>query len=1040
MYYLEERISRLLEELSRRIEKNTKNVEKCEILNERLEYLSDVRKKADWKPFEKTSRWGGVDQLVWFRFEIVPSAVYRKQPLFFRIKTGREEEWYPGGPQYMVYVNGIMGHGMDLKHLTYRLSDSVNRKDMFSVYIQAFSGVKEKLTEMNLEYYSEDPAAAQAYFDIKTAYDAAQQLDKNSKDRYDVMKTINAACNLIAFQDKDQVVFHQSLEKAHQYLKASVYGRTDKTGVTAYAVGHTHLDVAWLWTVEDTRRKAARTFANTVELMKRYQNYTFTMSQPAVYQFVEEDFPALFSQAAQLIADKRWEPEGAMWIEPDCNLPSGESFVRQLMFGKKYLQDKFGYESKVLWLPDTFGFSAALPQILKKAGVPYFATTKLSWNDTNRFPNDVFRWRGIDGTEILGYFTNQHAAYLGAEALCDIWKDNKQKELINSVLVPFGWGDAGGGPTEEMLETGTRLESGVCGSPELKMSSLAEFMEHLKEEVWDNKRLPVWYGELYLEMHRGTYTSNAKSKRYNRKSELLLLYAESLAVLGLLLTGTAYPEKQLRQCWERVLLNQFHDILPGSAIKEVYDTSYQEYESVLAESSRIISKSTELIAKMIHVTKEAVIVFNPLGFKADSVVRLKNLPQNWKSINKNGNNYPIQRTENGDAIFFAKEVPAKGYGCYYLSQEEKKCRNIQCIQDHTGITVETPWMTAKINHNGQFTQLYDKNAEKKVLQAKEHGNRLILFEDMPIYYNDAWDIAGYYDEKSWFPEPDSDIVIVENGDVRTVLRIKLKTSKSMIVQDIIFYEMQTRIDFVTNVSWNERFAMLKVEFPVNIHADMAAYEIQFGHLKRPTYQNTSWEAAKFEVCGHKWADISQEDYGVSLLNDCKYGYDIKDGRMRLTLLKAPEYPDSESDQGEHHFIYSLYMHGGRMEESSTVKQGYLLNNELIAVTQAPQTGAFPENYSLINADSDHVIIESVKLSEDKNGIIVRLYEAFNRSGAVKLHTEMKCRRVYECSLLEQKENELFCEEGTIRFQIRPFEIKTFYFEADKTPGINRNIF
>lgn len=1031
MKEIENRILRLLEALEKQVYLHSVPLAQCQMLRNRTSSLIDASASDSWQTFDRTERWGGVDQVVWFRFAFTIPEQFADSPVLFSITTGREGEWYPGGPQYLVYVNGTLRHGLDLWHEMVRLCDQGCPGDVYQVYLHAFSGVKEILTGMQLDCFVEQPLVRCLYYDLKTAFDGAVLLPKTDKSRYTALQLLNRAVSLIDFRIPQSAAFLESVLAARDFARQQLYGsRWQDSGYTAYCVGHTHLDVAWLWTVEDTRRKAVRTFANAVDLTARYPHYYFVATQPAVYQFVEQESPQLFTQVQEQVARGRIEPEGAMWIEPDCNIPSGESFVRQLIMGKAYIQKKFGRNSHILWLPDTFGFSAALPQILKKAGVDFFATTKLSWNEVNHFPYDVFRWKGIDGSEILSYFTNQHAANLGVQPLREVWEQQQGKELSSQVLIPFGWGDAGGGATEAMLEAGERLLEGVPGSPLVKMAPMGDFVSDLTEETRGNPRLPLWWGELYLELHRGTLTSMAQAKWYNRKSECLYHDAETLAVIAGAQSGMDYPTEALAEGWQLIALNQFHDILPGSSVEAVYQTTFTEYEHVLALGRDIVAQSIHAVAAQVGLIEPAVLVFNTLGFAVGGEVHLS--PQQTAGLTglvsaTNGSVLSIQPTADGGSVFFVPEVPAKGYTAFYshVGSLATTCTSQINLKPDGNLKIETPYYSALMDSTGALLSLYHKKLHREVLQPDKRGNLLQVFEDMPYYYNDAWDIAPYFEEKQWEVCEDAICRIVENGPVRTVVRIEKSFSRSSFVQDILFYRDSPRIDFETTVNWRERFMLLKVLFPVQVHAETASYDIQFGNIRRPTHRNTSWERARFEVCGHKWADLSQDDFGVSLLNDCKYGYDVQNSCLRLTLLKSSEYPNPNADRQKHRFTYALYPHAGSVTASDTIKQGYCLNFPLRSTTQSAQSGPLPEHWSMLSVNQPSIIVETVKKAEQSKSLVVRLYESCCRSGEATLKTELPVLAVWECDLLENRQKQLALQGGEVTFSFTPYEIKTF---------------
>jgi alpha-mannosidase len=580
MFFIEERIKRVLEELDRNICKHS-----IEITKYRFKEGSSIASNScfdteSWRVFERTDRWGGKDTHFLFSTEVEMPADFAGETVVYNIRTGREGDWDAINPQFLAYVNGKLKQGLDVNHRRVILTESAVPGDKYSIILQAYSGMKEGLVELTSDISILNRNVGKLYFDIKVPYDAVLLMNKEDKKRIDILNFLNEAINLLDLRKPFSDEFNHSVAEAGKYLEENIYSiNNSNSNITAYCVGHTHIDVAWLWTLAQTREKAIRSFSTVLTLMEQYPDYIFMSSQPQLYKFIKEDYPEVYEEIKERIKQGRWEPEGAMWIEPDCNLISGESFVRQILFGCRFFEKEFGVKNKIVWLPDVFGFSASMPQILKKSGIECFITTKLKWNETNVMPYDTFMWRGIDGSEILTYFTIHHGAFLGPQSVNEVWESYKQKDLNNQVLVPFGFGDGGGGATSEMLENGERLLAGVPGCPQIKMAKMNDFVESLKSNVLKNKKLPKWVGELYFELHRGTYTSIARNKRYNRKSEFLLQDVEFMSVLAKCLAGKPYEQEKINSCWETVLLNQFHDILTGSSIKEVYDESQEQYKT-----------------------------------------------------------------------------------------------------------------------------------------------------------------------------------------------------------------------------------------------------------------------------------------------------------------------------------------------------------------------------------------------------------------------------------------------------------------------------
>jgi alpha-mannosidase len=585
MFFIEERVNRILQELSSYIYTDNRAVTDYKYMETNIRKLEELTSHtSDWKTFNETDRWGGRDKHFWFKTKIAIPKEFSGKTVVLEVKTGREGDWDAINPQFLVYVNGAVKQSLDVNHRHIILTSSAVAGEVFDIMLHAFSGMKEGLVELTSMLSVLNREVEKVYFDIKVPYDAAMLLGKDDNRRIQTISILNEAINILDFRKPYSKEFTSSIEKAEGFLEEKIYisNNADKS-ITAYTTGHTHIDVAWLWTLAQTREKAIRSFSTVLTLMDQYPDYIFMSTQPQLYKFIKEDHPEVYEKIKQRVKEGRWEPEGAMWIEPDCNLVSGESFIRQLLFGSRFFEKEFGVKNKILWLPDVFGFSGSLPQILKKSGIECFITTKLKWNEYNLFPYDTFKWQGIDGSEVLSYFTIHHGAFLGPESVNDVWKTHKQKSINQEILVPFGYGDGGGGATSEMLENGKRLVKGIAGCPTVKLGKFEDFLKSLKLSVSHNKRVPKWVGELYFEWHRGTYTSIAKNKKYNRKSEFLYQDAEFLSVMAGDVALQTYPQHKLNSGWETILLNQFHDILPGSSIKEVTNS----YKKVIKSYKRI---------------------------------------------------------------------------------------------------------------------------------------------------------------------------------------------------------------------------------------------------------------------------------------------------------------------------------------------------------------------------------------------------------------------------------------------------------------------
>lgn len=976
-----------------------------------------------WEEFDsKTMHWYGPDEHYWFRAEYTVPKSMDGKTLYLKVATQVDHWDYAKNPQFLLFVNGQMTQGMDLNHQTVMLERCAKEGETYTIDLQGYTGVMFAELTFTMETVEVDETINEIYYDIVVPLQGFSRMQEDDKVRKDLRTILNNTVNLLDLRTPYSEEFYQSIEEAHNYIQKALY--EDMSGyedVIASCIGHTHIDVAWLWTVAQTREKVARSFSTVLKYMEEYPEYKFMSSQPALYQFLKERYPETYEKIKERVKEGRWEPEGGMWVEADCNLTSGESLVRQFLYGKKFFKDEFGIDSRILWLPDVFGYSGALPQIMKKSGIKYFMTTKLAWNQINKVPYDTMMWRGIDGSEIFTHlittlgvgqseadFFTTYNGMLHPDAILGGWHRYQNKDINNDILIAFGYGDGGGGPTREMLETSKRMEKGIRGIPKVRQEFAGNYFEELEERVEGNKSLPVWEGELYFEYHRGTYTSMGRNKRSNRRCEQLLMDAELLEVL----TGTSEKE-EMDKIWRTVLLNQFHDILPGSSIAEVYEVTKKEYAEI---ESRLAEMIAEKLNLLMDGGQDKISVFNTLGFDRNDVVSLGDCHA-AALTDESGKIYPVQETAQG-AVAYITDIPAKGGKTLQLLDTVKEeASRIQITENG----IETPFYRISIDENGLFTSIYDKECDREVLKAGEKGNLLRMYEDKPMHY-DCWDIDMYYSEKYWDAEKADKIQWTEEGPVRATLEIQRTISNSVIKQKIHFYADSRRIDFSTWVDWKEHQHLLKVHFPVNIHSDEATFEVQFGNLKRKIHGNTSWDEARFESCGQKWMDISEGHYGVSLLNDCKYGYSAKDSNIALTLIKSGIEPNKTADQEEHVFTYALYPHKEMWSAAGTVQEAYKLNQPAYATKGELKN----TDKSFISTDTDNIIIETVKPAENGDGIIVRLYDCENSlTKATLTFAEGMLESVEECNLMEEKEADIEACGNSFTVSVKPYEIKTY---------------
>ena len=1045
MIFIKERVGKLISDLKELIYTDAVPVKEYRYRKTR-ERFSDLEhlNTESWEVLREGELWGGHREYFWFETVVTLPEAYQGKCAVYELRTGKEGEWDATNPQFSIFINGKRIQGLDVNHREVILTESARGGETFRILLSAFTGDQNFRLVMDSCIKVLHRATEKYYYDLAVPYETARLLPPESREFREILLPLNESLNLLDLRKEHSPEYEASLKQAQEYLEREFYEKyTGDCPEKIYCVGHTHIDVAWLWTLAVTEDKAVRSFSTVLQLMKEYPEYIFMSSQPQLYNYVKKNAPEVYEQIRERVKEGRWETEGGMFVEADCNLTSGESLVRQFLYGKKFFREEFGKDNEILWLPDVFGYSAALPQIMKKCGIRYFMTTKISWNEFNKMPYDTFLWEGIDGTRILTHFSpsrdyhkaaveggtetehfTTYNAYINPSQVKGGWERYSQKYLNQEALMSFGYGDGGGGPVRDMLENQRRLSRGIPGCPQTVMSTAGNFFHTLEDHVKDQKYLPVWVGELYLEYHRGTYTSMARNKKYNRRSEFLLENTELFSSLAGSLTGLPYPKEELDELWETALRNQFHDIVPGSSIFEVYEDSKREYETLLAKGGALEKKALKALADEIQAPLGALVVFNPNSGGEGPVVfegtcQLSN-PVLWDGERE----YPVQKLSRETCLAWLSGVPSKGYAVYTLKEREGQTESILKVSKQT---LENEYLRVVLSEEGQIVSVYDKEEERELLKAGQRGNVLMTYEDRPHNY-DAWDINNYYKENSWEITDLQEIRVTEEGPVRASVRIRRRYLDSVIEQTLSLTAGSRELRIQNEIDWKEKKILLKALFPVEIHTDEATFEIQYGNVTRKTHYNTSWDFARFEVCMHKWMDVSENGYGVSLLNDCKYGVSVHDGVIGVSMLKSATYPNPAADKEHHSFCFSIYPHRGDFREAGTIQKAYALNNPLTGVRKENQRGSLPARYSALTVDAPNVIVEAVKKAEDGEGTVIRLYEAFNRRTRVKLTLGSPVKKAFLCNMLEEREEELPVKGNEIFLELKPFEICTLRLE------------
>lgn len=1015
-------------------------------------------KSGKWRAFHAGGAWPKIDAYYWLQIPLRIPDNLPDGPLEVLIHLSKDYSLHT--PEGLVFVNGNARHGIDRMHHTVRICESSKRMKEVEVAVRVYTGaplvdfrpaaVRPALLE-ECALAVLDESARDFYYLAKSLFGALSTMPDESWVRGQLLGLLVEAFNRIDYQYPRSEEFYGSIEKALRFLKAELKKiPAGPLPETVTGVGHSHIDVAWLWPLSRTREKAVHTFSTALDLMSRYPDYCFFQTQAQLYEYVKRDQPVLFRKIKERIQKGQWEADGGMWVEADCNLTSGESLVRQFLYGRRFFEEELGVKPKVLWLPDVFGYSWALPQILKQAEIEYFVTSKISWNQYNRMPFDTFRWRGVDGSEVLTYFITVPCHYwfytyngvMEPKEIKGTWDNFKPKSLHNEVLLPFGYGDGGGGPTEEMLLTARSLK-GVPAFPQTRLGRVDEFLSRL-ESI--RGKAPVWNGELYLEYHRGTYTSQAQQKKRNREVEIRMQQTEFTATLAAL-AGAAYPRERLRKAWERILLNQFHDIIPGSSIREVYEESARDYDWIGDEAQAAIDASCEAI--LARGKKSVCTAINTLGWTRSEPFILEGIDTDGTLYTANGELIETQAVYTiDDETKILAHWPLPAFSGNTFQEKSTKVdkqegeapaeplakATVASIKTARYVSPKNPlrvtersleneFLKIRFNTRGELTSVYDKEMKREVLAEGQAGNVFEVYEDKPLMF-EAWDIELYYLDKRLSTGGMADFDIIQRGPLCATLRVRKNVLNGTVEQYISVYRGSRRVDFDTRIEWCNKDTLLKAAFPVAVHAAEATYDIQFGNVSRPTHWNTSWDWARFETCAQKWIDLSEGDYGVSLLNNGKYGHDVHDGVMRLTLIKCASAPDPMADVGEHRFAYSLYPHPGDWRAARIPRKAYEFNVPVLIGEGAWKHPSLPEGSPFVSVDRGDVIVETVKMAEKEDAAVVRLFECYNQRGPLTLTFHKPIRAASECNLLERQDRKLTPTGNRLRLAVQPYEIKT----------------
>ena len=960
--------------------------------------------------------WGAKWEYGWFRTDVtIPRSAAGKR-VCLALETGGES---------LIYVNGVEAGAKGWSDREITLTRKAKGGERFHILAESYGGhgpmvegggpcphgremvpepgvAQTKLGSSSVGIWEEE--LFQLWFDIETLLQLRDNLlDKESlrvAEIDDALRLMTLSVDLELPHD----AMLETVKRGRLLLKPLLACRNGSTSPLMTCFGHAHIDVAWLWPLQETERKCGRTFSSQLALMAEYPEYKFLQSQPHLYAMAKSRYPALYARIKQAVKAGQWLPDGGMWVEADTNITGGESLIRQFIHGKRFFKEEFGIDSRLMWLPDVFGYSGAMPQIMAGCDIQYFSTQKIFWtyNGGDPFPYNLFWWEGIDGTRVLSYLHNDYNSTTNPAAILQRWHERVQKDSTHKGrLVPFGYGDGGGGATRhhlEFLKRGKNLE----GLPRCEIASPVRHLDRVGKEG-----LPTWLGELYFQAHRGTYTSQARTKKGNRLCEATLRELEFWGVAAAALSRYRYPLTKVDALWKDILLCQFHDIIPGSSIHRVYEEAEAMHSKVVAAAGSFAKQARAALLKR---DRNALTVFNSLSWSRDALVPL---PEGFEgAVTASGRPVPVQK-RGGTSFALVSDIPACGWTTLKRSAAVAPAPRVKA----SALSLENEFLKVTLNRTGEITGIWDKEGQREL--AAGPCNSFRLYKDVPGWF-DAWDLDSMYKQQPVALGNTAKVSRGAMGPLFASLTVSRKINQSTLRQEIILRAGSRRIDFRTTVDWKESHKLLKVNFPVQVQSKNALHEIQFGHLERPTHTTQPYDTARFEVCNHKWTALAEEGRGVAILNDSKYGVSVEGNSINLTLLKSALAPDMTADKGKQEFTYAFTCWNGALCSSGVVQSGYDLN---IPVQVVEGHGG---EASLFSISQGNIIIESVKPAEDGSGdVVVRLYESMRTATRCRLQTSLPFRKFCQTNMLESGAKPLKqVAQGSIELDFRPFEIKT----------------
>ncbi len=989
----------------------------------------------DFEPVKPGFTWGNIWEYCWFKGTVTLPETAKGERIVLDLKPGGESTLFVNGKSFGTY-RAEWVHEPHHYITDNALTRCAEGNERFEIMMETYAGhyfpdaagggcatgpvLPGAYTDPAIEgerrtlgvctYGIWNEAAYQLYMDVETLWRLLGTMDEKSLRAAKIAKALEQFTLTADFeQPREQRI--ASYIKAREELRPVMESKNGSTAPVFYAIGNAHLDLAWLWPMEETYRKTERTFAAQLRLIEEYPEYKFIQSQPASYEMCRKYYPELFERIKEAVKGGQWIADGAMWVEPDTNMASGEALIRQLVHGKRYYKEVFDVDSRVLWLPDTFGYTAALPQILKGCGVDYLVTQKIFWsyNEGDQFPYHYFTWQGMDGTSVVSFLPTSYTYRTDPTEANQVWKNRTQIQDLDAFLMPYGYGDGGGGPTRDFVEYAKRQED-LEGGVRVKMAGPMEFFEDMEEQ---GGPVNTYVGELYFSAHRGTYTSQALVKKNNRRSELAMRELEMWSSLALG-HGLDYEQSVADGLWKELLLNQFHDILPGSSIGRVYEKSSEDHRKIQEKAAELQAKALETLTD--GGNADAVTLWNSLSFEREALVEL---PESFKEGAKTleGKEIPVQWAE--DKVKALVRIPSCGAVSVVPVKENTlsgaALETATVKQAGEDFVLENGKVIAKVSGKGEVTSFVLKESGREF--AAEPMNRFHLYKDVPRLF-DAWDIDSNYILQEVEGAKDIKVEVISEG-LESVLKVSGKISESSYVQYIRLAADSNRLVFETEVDWKELHRLLKTSFPVNVYTENGINEMQFGYVERPAHRSKLYDKDRFEVCNHRYSAFCDGAHGAAVLNDCKYGISMNGNALELTLLRAAATPEMRADNGVHSFTYAFTAWEGSFMDSDVVRQGYELN------VKPPVSAGSVESFSSVEIDRENVMLDTMKPAEDGSGdVILRLYEAKKAAVEAEISLGFGAGKAYLCDMLENVTEEVEIKDGKVKLPFRAFEVKT----------------